>query len=92
VASNYSPVAVHIAIGVVMDHDRDPPQAIAMLSSSAFTAGRTITDLAREIIDDPTSKVVGEQPVEGDRAHTSRAGVASESRGRATPVRRPFGA
>ena len=36
-----------------------------MLSSSAFTAGRTITDVALEIIDDPTSAAVGEQPVEG---------------------------
>jgi hypothetical protein len=66
VASNYSPAAVHIAIGVLMEqHDRDPPQAIAMLSSSAFTAGRTITDLALEIIDDPTCAVVGEQPLGG---------------------------
>jgi hypothetical protein len=66
VATNYSPVAVPIAIGVLMElHDCDPPQAIAMLSSSAFTAGRTITDLALEIIDDPTCAVVGEQPLGG---------------------------
>ena len=64
--TNYSPVAVHIAIGVLMElHDCDPPQAIALLSSSAFTAGRTITDLALEIIDDPTCGVVGEQPLGG---------------------------
>jgi hypothetical protein len=66
VASNYSPVAVHIAIGVLMElHDCDPPRAIALLTSTAFTAGRTMTDLALEIIEDPTSATVGEQPLEG---------------------------
>ncbi len=64
--TNYCPAAVHIAIGVLMElHDCDPPQAIALLSSSAFNAGRTITDLALEIIDDPTIAAVGEQPLEG---------------------------
>ena len=44
--TNYSPAAVHVAIGVLMElHDCDPPQAIALLSSSAFNAGRTITAL-----------------------------------------------
>ena len=53
-ATEYSSTAVHIAIGVLMElHDCDPPQAIALLSSAAFRAGRTITDLALEIIDDP---------------------------------------
>jgi AmiR/NasT family two-component response regulator len=66
VATNYSPAAVHIAIGVLMElHDCDPPQAIALLSSSAFSSGRTITDLALEIIDDPTCAVVGEQLLGG---------------------------
>lgn len=61
--TNYSPAAVHIAIGVLMElHDCDPPQAIAMLSSSAFNAGRTITDLALEIIDDPRRVVADQGP------------------------------
>lgn len=61
--TNYSPAAVHIAIGVLMElHDCDPPQAIAMLSSSAFNAGRTITDLALEIIDDPRRFVADQGP------------------------------
>jgi AmiR/NasT family two-component response regulator len=60
--TSYSPAAVHIAIGVLMElHDCDPPQAIAMLSSSAFNAGLTITDLALEIIDDPRQDVAGDQ-------------------------------
>jgi AmiR/NasT family two-component response regulator len=66
VVTNYSPAAVHFAIGVLMElHDCDPPQAIALLSSSAFNAGRTITDIAREIIVDPSRVVVGEQPLGG---------------------------
>jgi ANTAR domain len=66
VATKYSPAAVHIAIGVLMElHDCDPPQAIAMLSSSALSTGRTITDLALEIIDDPTGAAVGEQQLGG---------------------------
>jgi len=66
VVTNYNPPAVHIAIGVLMElHDCDPPQAIAMLSSSACTTGRTITDLALEIIDDPTGAAVGEQRLVG---------------------------
>jgi AmiR/NasT family two-component response regulator len=66
VATNYSPPAVHFAIGILMElHNCDPPQAIAMLTSSAVTAGRTITDVALEIIDEPTSAAVGEQPLGG---------------------------
>jgi AmiR/NasT family two-component response regulator len=57
---------VHIAIGVLMEqHDCDPPQAIALLSASAVNVGRTITDLALEIIDDPTGALFGEQLLGG---------------------------
>ena len=61
--TNYSPATVHIAIGVLMElHDCDPPQAIALTSSSAFNAGRTMTDLTWEIIDDHHQRlVIGDQ-------------------------------
>ena len=61
--TNYSPATVHIAIGVLMEQrDCDAPRAIAMLASSARAAGRSLTDLAYEIIDDHhQSLVTGDQ-------------------------------
>ena len=59
VATDYSPATVHIAIGVLMEQrDCDAPGAIAVLASSARTAGRSLTDLAYEIIDDHHQRLV----------------------------------
>ena len=50
--TEYNGAAVHMAVGVLMErHNCDAAQAMAMLSSAAFTAGRNIGALAVEIVD-----------------------------------------
>jgi hypothetical protein len=57
-ATKSSGAAVHIAMRPDGEHHCDPVRAIALLNPSAFTAGRTITDLALEIIDDHHQRIV----------------------------------
>lgn len=50
--TEYNGAAVHMAVGVLMERRNcDAAQAMAMLSSAAFTAGRNIGALAVEIVD-----------------------------------------
>ena len=61
-----SGATVHIAVGVLMErHNLDAAQAIALLSSTAFTAHRTIGDVALEIVTDPRHVVADTQSPEG---------------------------
>ena len=50
--TEYNGAAVHMAVGVPMErHNCDAAQAMAMLSSAAFTSGCNIGALAVEIVD-----------------------------------------
>ena len=52
--------AVHIAVGVLMEQQScDATHAIGLLIAWSSTTGRTVGDLAVEIIDDPRRIVVG---------------------------------
>ncbi len=50
--TEYNGAAVQMAVGVLMErHNLDAAQAMDMLTSAAFTAGRSVGALAVEILD-----------------------------------------